>query len=282
MGFVDLILNILAVWFLVSWRMNANMREQGYHHSDLNYATGALVVAGRTSWWRYLKWMLIIILGRPFLYLWLGNYVHWYAVLKFVAVNVPFPPGNLSRMFLFSISGFLQALLVFYVCLLFLTFWNRDAGVSTSNQMVRCIHMMLGKIVYWPAACRLLLPMIVAIPLWFLYSNILMMCDVLPPQRMFLTIFRESLVMGLAVYVPWFYLMALLIFIHAVSIFNLGTSPAWSYLHGITEKVLKPLYYLPLKFGKVDFVPVAGLGIVFLLSEYCQSWLMALFVKALG
>ena len=88
--------------------------------------------------------------------------------------------------------------------------------------------------------------------------------------------------MGLCAYLPWCHLLALLIFIYFLnSYIYLGGSPIWNYLHFFTRKILTPLYFLPLQISKIDFTPVAGMAIVFLIYENAVKGLSVLFTYAL-
>lgn len=286
MGFLDLVLNIFAVWLWASWLMRVKTQNAGYRYGSvsnaLNHPSKKQNRVGRHSGnWKMWVALLILLIARPLLYWDMG--LGWNAVLKFGAVSISFATTNLLAMQIFSLASFIQMLLIFYSWLLLLGIFNYGNNLNENNLAHKVIHCLVGRLGNWPVGIRLCLPAMVAMPLWFFFSLILEWTGIFPQQGSIKAIFHESLVMGLCAYLPWCHLLAGLIFIYFLnSYLFLGTSPVWNYLHAITRKLLAFLYMLPLTFGKIDFVPIVGLGITFLIYEYGCRWLSALFTMAMS
>jgi uncharacterized protein YggT (Ycf19 family) len=58
-----------------------------------------------------------------------------------------------------------------------------------------------------------------------------------------------------------------------------GKYPIWNYVASEAQTLLRPLRAIPLRAGKVDFAPVLGIALVFLLGELAERGLAALYLK---
>ena len=56
--------------------------------------------------------------------------------------------------------------------------------------------------------------------------------------------------------------------------------PIWSYVNATAHTLLVPLKKIPLRMGKVDFAPVAGLALTFFAAEQIQKGLVWLYGRA--
>ena len=281
MGILDLTLSVLAVLLWANWQMEVSA-SQKKRVTDLGHVGRTISHnAEPASSWKTMLLLMAILFLRPFIYWQIGMGIDWNAMLKFGAVSIPFRSDNLLLMTLFSLAGFIQLLLIFYSWILFLGLMKYGDNVNEKNLLHKSIHVFTGPILKWPVVFRVLLPGLITIPLWIIFCLILEKANIFPVQT-FKSIFCESLVMGLCAYLPWCHLMALLIFIYILnSYFYLTSSPIWNYLHSFTHRILTPLYFLKLQIYKIDFTPVAGMAIVFLIYENGTKALSVLFTYAL-
>ncbi len=58
-----------------------------------------------------------------------------------------------------------------------------------------------------------------------------------------------------------------------------GKHPLWPYVNAEAQTLLSPLRAMPLRVGKVDFAPVVGIVLVFLLAELAGRGLVLLYGK---
>jgi uncharacterized protein YggT (Ycf19 family) len=58
-----------------------------------------------------------------------------------------------------------------------------------------------------------------------------------------------------------------------------GRHPFWNYVNATAQTLLTPLKKIPLRAGKVDFAPVAGIALVFLLAQFAGRGLVLLYAK---
>ena len=281
MGFLDLILNITAIFLWVDWRKRVSASGSKHRVPEWGYASRP-VYRPRMKRWKPLLILLVLLVGRPFLYWEFGTAAGWTAMLKLGAVSIPFRPDQLLAIHLFSWSSFVQALLSFYICLILLGILNKGNHGSENNFVHRLVQLLVGSLESWPVLFRAALPAVVVAPLWFILCATLEGAHIIPGQESWKIGFHESLVGGLCAYLPWCHLLAGLVFIYFLnSYIYMGPAPRWNYLHGITRKALAPLYLLPLQISKIDFTPVAGMAIIFLIHENGVRLLSALFTFAM-
>ena len=101
MGFLDLILNITAVFLWINWRMRVVASGSKHRVPEWGVASRP-VYRPHMKGWKPLLFLLLLLLGRPFLYWEVGTTAHWTAMLKLGAVSIPFRPDQLVSMHLFS------------------------------------------------------------------------------------------------------------------------------------------------------------------------------------
>lgn len=58
---------------------------------------------------------------------------------------------------------------------------------------------------------------------------------------------------------------------------GLGGCLAWNYANAIVHTLLRPLEKIPLRVGKVEFAPVVGIALVFLLAEFAGEMLASIY-----
>jgi uncharacterized protein YggT (Ycf19 family) len=91
---------------------------------------------------------------------------------------------------------------------------------------------------------------------------------------------EQSLVIGLGGYLVWKFLIGALLALHLLnSYIYFGRHPFWNYVNATAQTLLKPLEKIPLRAGKVDFAPVVGIALTFLLAEFAGRGLVLLYAK---
>ena len=67
--------------------------------------------------------------------------------------------------------------------------------------------------------------------------------------------------------------MGLLLVHLAASYVYLGASPFWDFVQSSASGFLAPLKWVPLRVGKIDFAPLAGLLLIVLLLHWAPQFL---------
>ena len=100
-------------------------------------------------------------------------------------------------MVLFSFLSFGMALGLFYLCLLLLSAVN--APVSDADPAQRLVRLHLGRLERWPAAVKLLLPLLATMALWCALNPLLLWIGLVPKVAAW-QLLAQGAVIGLAVY----------------------------------------------------------------------------------
>ena len=86
---------------------------------------------------------------------------------------------------------------------------------------------------------------------------------------------EQSLLIGLGSYLVWKFLIGALLALHLLNNYvYLGRHPFWKYVNATARTLLQPLRRVPLRAGRVDFAPVVGIALVFLLAGLAERGLM--------
>ena len=84
--------------------------------------------------------------------------------------------------------------------------------------------------------------------------------------------FEQALLVGVGGYLAWKYLIVGALALYFVSSYvYFGKQPLWQHLDVIARLLLAPLRSLPLRFGKMDFAPLVGAGIILLASQVIEQ-----------
>ena len=90
---------------------------------------------------------------------------------------------------------------------------------------------------------------------------------------------RQGLLVGTALYLSLQYLLPVFLFAHLIASYvYLGASPLWDFVGSTARNLLAPLSRLPLQVARVDFAPVAGVVLIFVLLH----WLPDLIVRKMA
>jgi uncharacterized protein YggT (Ycf19 family) len=114
---------------------------------------------------------------------------------------------------------------------------------------------------------KILLPLVVTTALWCALNPLLLWIEIVPKVSAWHLV-AQGAVIGLAVY---FTLRFLVLGFLALYVLNsyvyLGNFPFLNYVNTTTQSLLRPLRRLPLRIGRVDLSPLAGMALVMLAAE---------------
>jgi uncharacterized protein YggT (Ycf19 family) len=258
MGIVDFILNLAGLLLWLNWR---SLRFDPLAKRTPATLMGTLRPAApkKLRRWHLLFFLAALLLLRAVIYRWLAPL--WVGQLDLGAAVLPFRSDWFARTLAFSFFSFGRALGIFYLGLLFLSL------LSGPEPVCGLVKIPLGRVDGWPRWAKMLLPLLVAAVVWWLASWLLVWLQILPPaaaaQRL-----EQSLVIGLGGYLVWQFPAGALLALHLLnSYIYFGRNPLWPYVNVTAQKLLSPLKKIPLRAGKMDFAPVAAIGLVFLAAE---------------
>jgi uncharacterized protein YggT (Ycf19 family) len=275
MALIDFILNLAGLLLWLSWR-SVRFDPLGKRMPATLIGTLRRAEPQRLRRWHLLVALAGLLLLRAGIYWQIGSATKpvWAGTLNLGVVVPAFASNSFGRMTLFSCLSFGLMLGVFYICLLLLSIL---AGPEPFHRLVR---MPLGGMDRWPRWAKLLLPLVATAFFWWLASWLLASLQVIPQPVSPAHRIEESLVIALGSYLVWKYLIGALLTLHLLnSYIYFGKHPFWTYVNAEAQTLLSPLQALPLRVGKVDFAPLVGMALVFLVAELVGRGLVFLYGK---
>lgn len=278
MSYVDFILNLAGLLLWINWR--------SLPHDPFNKRRPATLVGTlrRAAPSRFRRWHLLLaigalLVGRAGFYRLLGPALNWTGRLDLGVITLSFRSDWFDHILLFSCLSFGFALGVFYACLLLLSSLARPAAAA-DHPIHRMVRIQLGRVENWPRWAKLISPWIVFALLWCFLNWWLARMGVIPKPVSMAHRLESAVVIGLGGYLVWKYLAATLLVLHLLSTYvYFGKNPFWSYVNGQAQSLLAPLEKIPLRVGRVDFAPVVGIVLVFLLAGAATRGLVWLYAR---
>jgi uncharacterized protein YggT (Ycf19 family) len=275
MALIDFILNLAGV---LLWLNARSLRFDPLVKTSAASLAGTLrrAAPNRLRAWHFLGTLAALLFCRALLYGQIGPAVNWTPNLRLGAIAISFRSDMFGRMLLFSVLSFAVTLGVFYLWLLFLSLVNGRPADTDSWQRLVALH--LGRVAQWPWPAKLVLPLAIVVALWLGLGLLLARWDLIPPATSVAHRLEQGLVLGLGAYLTWrFVVAAVLIFFIFSSYIFFGNHPFWNFVGSTGRNLVRPLIWLPLRVGKVDFSPVLEIALVFMASEFAERGLALLY-----
>ena len=274
MGIIDFILNLACLLLWMGWR--------AFHYDPLNKRTPATLVGTlrRAAPSRWRRWHLLLIIAgllffRALFYWQIGAAAGWSGKINLGLIALSFRSDWFDYILLFSVLSFTVTLGIFYLWLLLLSLLMGKSEQPTH----RLVRMQLGWIDDWPRWAKILSPLVTASLIWFALSWWLAWLGIIPQPVSMAHRIEAALLIGLGSYLGWKFVAAALLVLYLLNIYiYFGKNPLWNYVNLAAQKLITPLEKIPLRIGKVDFAPVVGIGLIFLITEFAGrglTWLYA-------
>jgi uncharacterized protein YggT (Ycf19 family) len=268
---VDIVNSILNLAGLLLWVNWCASRLDPLARPTASTLVGTLRKANpsRARHWTFLLILAGLLLLRALFYWQAGPALGWTPRLVLAATALPFRSDFLDRTLLFSVLSFSSALGVLYVWLWFLGAVNRR--VADTDRFQRFVRQHLGRMGRWHWTLQLLLHVGLMALAWLALRPLLARVQSLPAAPFS----AWWLAQGACVWAGWFltvkYLIAAVLLGHLVNSYvYLGNQPFWEFVSATAGNLLRPLRWLPLRLGRVDFAPVVGIALIFLLDHFAS------------
>ena len=174
------------------------------------------------------------------------------------------------RMLTFSILSFVVILGAFLLSVLLLSMLSGPSAEFDAVRRFTRIH--IGRVADWPDLVKALLPLLGIGLLWWLLSWPLVYWELLPRPTSNMHRFEQALVIGLASYLVWKYVLVGVLALHLVNSYvYLGSHLFWKHITAVARSILSPLRKVPLAIGKIDFAPVLMIVLVLLLAHVVEN-----------
>jgi uncharacterized protein YggT (Ycf19 family) len=273
----DFILNLAALLLWLSWR---SRQFDPLVRTVPATLVGTLRPAEprRFKGGELLAGLAVLLVLRGLLYVEIGSPADWTPKLNLGLIVLAFRSDSFSSVLLYSVLSFLRVFLIFYFWLLILALLNRSA--ADSDAVPRMLRLHLGPPARWPWPWQLVLPVMVIAALWAALYPPLLYLDVVTRVHSTVLLAAQGLVLGLSVFFTLKYLLPVFLFLHLISSYVfLGRNPVWDFVSSTARSLLSPLRRVPLQFAQLDFAPVAGVVLLFLLLHWLPNFILATLAK---
>jgi uncharacterized protein YggT (Ycf19 family) len=264
MGIVNFILNLAGLLLWLNWRSN---RFDPLIRRMPATLMGTLrpAVPKKARRWHLLAFIGVLLLLRAVIYWWIGKEANWAGKLDLGVVAIWFAANShlagFYRMVLFSFCSFGLLLGVFYLWVLVLSLL---AGPLPIHGLVT---IPMGRVDQWPRWAKAVMPFLVAALAWWLASWLFVQLQIVTPMPA-AGRFQQAVILGVVSYFQWQYpLEAILLLYLLNSYIYFGRHPFWKYISATAQTILYPLRKIPLRVSKVDFAPLVGMALIFLVAH---------------
>ncbi len=276
MSLIDFILNVVGLVLWLNWRalpltvqvpasssLASTLRRAGPPRPPVYYLAG----------------LILLLAGRALVYWQLGGPAGWVARIPLGPTTVGFRSDGLGRMALFSFCSFGVALGIFYLFLLLLSWINGPVAATEPGQ--RLVRTQLGLLDRWPGVIKLLLPLLFTAALWWLVHPWLARLGLVPRQaNSDWRVLAQGAVIGLAAYLALKFFLVGILSLHLLSSYvYLGEWPLWDFVNTTARRLLRPLQWLPLRSGQIDFAPALAVVLLLSAAAFTQRGLTHLFQR---
>ena len=276
MPILHFILNVAALLLWVNWR-GMGFKEFVPYRSTLVHTlrSAELRPLGR---WRYLAALGALLFLRGLVYQMIGPALQWVPTIDLRVLTIPFRSDQPWRMPLYSFLAFGILLVAFHLWLLLLSIVNR--AISDTQPVQHLVRLHLGPVENWPAALKLLLPVLVVLLLWLPLHSLLASAGLLPSASGVALVLEQGLVLGFASMLYWKPLLLAALAVHLLNSYvHLGRSPLIDFASSTARNLLKLLSWLPLCWRRIDFAPVVLGVLIWLMARGWELALGSLFRK---
>jgi len=257
MSLIDFLLNLAGLLLWLNWRAAQPVVVPPTATS--NSPLPQRIPPPRSRWW-YMAGLVVLLLGRAVFYCRAGAPLHWVPGLRLGSLSLTFRSDFPGRMLLFSWLSFGLTLGFFYLCLLLLSCVNGPSG--DTDPMQRLMRQHLGRLDRLPWPLKLLLPLMAMTAAWCALNPLLLQMGMVPDTTAS-HLLAQGVMIGLAGYLSLKYLVVGFLVLYVLnSYIYLGESAFLKFVNTTSNRLLRPLRLLPLRIGRVDLAPLAGMALV--------------------
>jgi hypothetical protein len=271
MDWIDGILNVACLLLWLGW---AAGRFDPLGRPTPSSLAGTLRRASPSSLrrWSLLGAVPVLVLVRGFFYWFLGPSLGWTPAVDLGVTVLPFRSDYWERAQVFSAVSFARILAMLYVWLLLLAMLSHRR--RDNDAFARLVSLLLWPLGRWPWLAQLFAgPAILALG-WLALHPLLAWCQAVPAGAPVGRVLLQGVFIWAWLLLAAKYLLAVILIGHLIhSYVYLGQQQIWSFFSATAKTVLWPLSFLPLRVGRVDFAPVVGVALVFLLANLAGHWL---------
>lgn len=259
MALVDLLLNLIGLVLLLAWRTAgrpAVVRGAGTLLSNLKPAESR-----PTKRWGYLVALGAVLAARPVLYSVAAVGLNWTPMIGLGSAALAFRADDPGRLLLHSLLSFGWAWLIaqaWATVLISLSALEREP--EGWSKLLREFLGWLGRTPIW---FQLPFPLLAAGIMWAVLTLPLASLGILPRVPALPELAAQAAVVGASVWLSLKWLLAGVLLLRLVNTYiYFGNAPVWDFIHRTGGTLIRPLFWLPVRFGKLDFTPLIAAAVI--------------------
>jgi uncharacterized protein YggT (Ycf19 family) len=272
MTLIDFILNVVGVLLWLNWR-SARFDPLIRTSPASLVATLRRAEPKRKKSWPFLVALGALLLARASIYSQIGTAADWVPKLDLDQLVLPFRTDSFLSILLYSVLSFIRTLLLLYVWVMALVLINRT--VIDPDPILKLLRLHLGRVARIPWPMQVLLPITLITGLWIVLHPALLHLGLASRTLSNLHLLEQGLLISLGAYLSLKYLFPVVLLAYfVVSYVYLGTNPAWDFICSTSRNLLLPIRGLPLRLGKLDLAPLAGVIVALLVLHILPNFVV--------
>jgi len=280
MGLIDFLLNLACLFLWIGFRASwfpAGPRPDSESGVTLR-STLRRADSPERRRWSWLIAIVAILLVRAFLYLQLGPAVQWAPQFRLGVIVLHLRVDSPAASLWCSVLGFALFWIVFHFWLVLFSIVN--AKLPAHDTVQRLVRLHLGHFDRLPSLAKLAAALAGVALVWWLANDTLAKAGAVPAALSASQIWMQGLVLGMGAVCSWKWPVTAVLLAYVVSSYvYFGEAASWRWVEASAKNLLGPLHRLPLRAGRVDFTPVAGIALAWLAAHFGERWLTELFQR---
>ena len=277
MGAVDWILNLSIVLLWLGWKARGPVSHVPQPGQSL-LSTLKPTSRAQTKDWALPVAMVGLILVRSLVYWNIGTATGWNPSLSFGAISITFRSDKLPLILLYSILVAGLWLICLQISLTFLLLVNQ--GRNETEGFQRSIRFMAPLQARLPGFLLVFIPFVTGFLLWLGLGTLFLKLGLVPKPVSNAHFVQQAAVVGVSSFLIWRIPITLLLGLYLLNSYvYLGNALMLNYASSTARLLLIPLRYLPLRLGKLDLTPLAGMAVVFGLDHLITVALVKVYLR---
>ena len=147
--------------------------------------------------------------------------------------------------------------------------------MDDSEPLHKLVRLQLGRLARLPRWAQLFVPVVSVELIWLAAHPFLVHASVITHTESWAHLLLQGLLVSVPLYLSLRYLFPVCLLIHLViSYVYVGRSPVWDYVSATSQRLLRPLRGLPLRFARIDLGPVIAAVLILVLLDALPKFLL--------
>jgi len=262
MSLIDSILNLAALLLWFNWR---SLRFDPLVRRKPATLAGTLKSTRphTASSWVLLGSIPALLIVRAFLYWQIGSPADWTPKLDLGLVVLAFPIDEFLAALVFSVVSFIRLAAIAFLWFLAIVIITRR--VAEPDLILKLARLQLGRVSRLPLWVQIILPAVLTLAVWAGVRPVIGMIGSVGAAHSSTQVIQQGCLLFLALVTSLKFLLPIILLLYMLSTYvYLGNNPLWDFVTNVSRAFLTPFGRMKLRSSKLDFAPLAGVVVIFL------------------